>query len=133
MFDTTETYTAIRSTSHELRAFVDDHYDALQNAAALLGGQSGSRLAQKVIDGLRLAEPVCHRTVDALDELLDLLMLEHVHDPERIESGRFALIDPASPVVEDICLLSEGLANALHAYKFGIGFQTPAVFPEVVV
>ena len=59
--------------------------------------------------------------MEALDDLLDLLMLEHVHDPDRIEAGRFALIDPASPVVEEICLLADGLNARLEAYHDAMG------------
>lgn len=49
-----------------------------------------------------------------LAELLSLLMLENVHDPERPEAGFFALIDPADPAIEEICLLTDGFRNALE-------------------
>lgn len=113
MFDTIETYTAMPSATHGLRAYVGEHHDALLNAAALLGGPPGARLAQTVSDGLRDVGAPSRRTMEALDDLLDLLMLEHVHDPDRIEAGRFAAIDPASPVVEEICLLADGLSAAV--------------------
>ncbi|MEQ3672352.1 hypothetical protein [Pseudophaeobacter sp.] len=54
------------------------------------------------------------RTAGLLKQLREILFLEHVDDPGRIESGVFAAIDPADPVVEDICLLAEGLAQALR-------------------
>jgi len=127
MFDTIETYTEMSSATHELRAFVDEHHDALHNAAALLGGPPGVRLAQTAIDGLRDAETPSRRTMEALDDLLDLLMLEHVHDPDRIEADRFALIDPASSIVEDICLLADGLDDALDAYR-----ATPNILPHAI-
>lgn len=47
-----------------------------------------------------------------LDAMESLLGLDHVHDLDRIEAERFAAIDPMSPVIEEICLLLEGLREA---------------------
>lgn len=52
------------------------------------------------------------RTTGLLSQLKDILFLEHVDNPERVESGFFAAINPADPVVEDICLLADGLAQS---------------------
>lgn len=117
MFDSIETYTTMHSAAHELRAFVNDHHEALLNAAALLGGPPGVRLARTVIEGLSDAETPSRHTITALDDLLDLLMLEHVHDPDRIEAARFAMINPASSVVEEICLLADRLNEAINESK----------------
>jgi len=100
-----------------LQAFAAEHRDALLDAAELLGGKSGERRAQAVLDGLAGDAPPARRTLRACDELLDLLTLEHVHDPSREESARFAALDPASSVVEEICLLADALADALMAYR----------------
>jgi hypothetical protein len=43
-----------------------------------------------------------------------LLMLEHVSDPDRIESVLFARINPASVFVEECCVLSEKLGCLLR-------------------
>lgn len=117
MFDTIKTYTTMPSNAQVLRAYVYDHHEALLNAAALLGGQPGARLARSVIDGCGDPEMPSCRTMRRLDDLLDLLMLEHVHDPDRIEAARFATIDPASAVVEEICLLADGLGDAMAVYR----------------
>jgi hypothetical protein len=53
-------------------------------------------------------------TCKALRDLLGILTLEHVHDDTRIEAMLFAEIDPADPVVEDICLLTDGLRDVLE-------------------
>ena len=53
----------------------------------------------------------------AVDDLVDLLMLKNVHEPHRIEAACFAALDPAEPVVEEICILADGLADALGAYR----------------
>ncbi|MFC0201622.1 hypothetical protein [Paracoccus rhizosphaerae] len=53
----------------------------------------------------------------AFDQLLDLLMLEHVHDPSRLEAELFASIDPANACVEEICLLADQLSSLLDACR----------------
>ncbi len=76
------------------------------------------------MDGLAGPQPPTHRTMRAFSELLNLLMLEHVHEPWRIEAARFAQIDPASPVVEEICLLADGLEEALVSYREAVATET---------
>lgn len=49
-----------------------------------------------------------------LVELYQLLTLENVGDPDRIESALLAEIDLASPFVEDCCLLAEKLEALLR-------------------
>ncbi|THH35711.1 hypothetical protein E4Z66_11525 [Aliishimia ponticola] len=117
MFDTTETYAAPPSALGELRTYVAEQREGLLNAASLLGGHPGARLAHSLIDGLAADAMPSRRTLEALDDLLDLLMLENVHDPERIEAACFALIDPASPVVEEICLLADGFQGAVGRFR----------------
>lgn len=117
MFDHITTFTAPPSALDGLRAYLGEHRDGLFDAAALLGGQNGVRLAQSVLDDIDTLGTPTRCTMRALDDLLDLLMLEHVHDPNRIEACRFASINPASPVVEEICLLADGLADATTNYR----------------
>lgn len=97
-----------------LRQFADPHRDALINAAALLGGRRGTRLALDALDGLSTEIVPTRRTQNSLVALLDLLSLEHVHDETREEAARFAEIDPCDPVVEEICVLTDGLRDALN-------------------
>ncbi|MEP1592350.1 hypothetical protein [Sulfitobacter sp.] len=99
-----------------LRAYVQDQRDGLLDAAELLGGPAGLRQALTAIDGLAQRDLPTARTLEACAGLLDLLKLEHVHDPSRIEAERFALIDPAWPIVEDICLLADGFQEVLEIY-----------------
>jgi hypothetical protein len=113
MFDL---YPDLTSALDALRAYVKDQRDGLLEAAALLGSSAGLRLSQTATDGLAQRHPPTARTLEACAELLDLLKLEHVHDPSRIEAERFALLDPALPVVEDICLLADGFCDVLDAY-----------------
>lgn len=122
MFDTWQkahlfTVPAMLTPLDALRAFAEENRDALFDAAQLLGGAGGIRRAHLVLDGLGAEGPLPRRTLRACDELLDLLMLEHVHDPDREEAGRFAGIDPASAYVEEFCLLADTFADALAAYR----------------
>jgi hypothetical protein len=41
------------------------------------------------------------------------LTLQHVGDPDRIETQRFSEIDPELPIVDEICLLSDRLQELL--------------------
>ncbi|MDE4272737.1 hypothetical protein PXK58_02000 [Phaeobacter gallaeciensis] len=111
-----ELYPNFTSALDPLRAYVQDQRDGLLEAAELLGGSAGLRLALTATDCLAQRHPPTARTLKACAELLELLKLEHVHDPSRIESERFALLDPAWPVVEEICLLADGFCDVLDAY-----------------
>lgn len=113
MFDL---YPNLTSALDALRAYVQDQRDSLLDAAELLGGSAGLRLALSATDGLAQRHLPTVRTLEACGELLDLLKLENVHAPSRIEAERFALLDPAWPVVEDICLLADGFSDVLDAY-----------------
>jgi hypothetical protein len=85
---------------------------AICSAAALLGGRAAEGRAQRLIDDLCLASSSTPRICRELDALEDLLSLEHVHDPDRVEAEHFALIDPMDPAVDEICLLLDGLREA---------------------
>ena len=43
-----------------------------------------------------------------------LLALDHVGDPSRPEAGYYAALDPASPQVEEICLLADELRQVFE-------------------
>ena len=118
MFDFTDTITAAPSKAfQELRSFAGENADALACAAALLGASPGVRNALSALDGLANQGRPTARTMRALDDLVDLLTLKNVHEPHRIEAACFAALDPAEPVVEEICILADGLADALGAYR----------------
>ncbi|SEJ30161.1 hypothetical protein SAMN05421762_0942 [Pseudooceanicola nitratireducens] len=97
-----------------LREFAASHREALINAAALLGGSRGARLSLDALDGLTSGISPARRTRSELAALLELLSLENVHDETREEAARFAAIDPADPIVEEICELTDGLRDALE-------------------
>jgi hypothetical protein len=100
-----------------LREFVGLHRDALLDAALLLGGGPGLRVAQTALDGLQGPRPPSRRTMRDLDRLLGLLRLENVHREGTIEAERFALIDPTDPCVEELCLLADQVSEFLGTYR----------------
>ncbi|MDD9746058.1 MAG: hypothetical protein RIF42_07975 [Parvibaculaceae bacterium] len=117
MFDFTDTIIAEPSQAlHDLRSFVGENADALVSAAALLGAAPAVRTVLTALDGLAVPGRPTERTMRALDDLVGLLMLKHVHEPHRIEAACFAALDPTEPVVEEICALADGLAEAVEVY-----------------
>ena len=107
----------------DLQAFAEEHRHAILNAAAWLGGQGGSRHALEALDSIYAPEVSPRRALRLFDEVHALLMLEHVHDPEREEAEIFAGIDPSDPRVEDVCLLADGLAARLEACHVAVARQ----------
>ncbi|UWQ50646.1 hypothetical protein K3720_04360 [Leisingera caerulea] len=93
-------------------AFIVANAAALCSAAALLGGPAAEARVQRLVDDLCLMPSMAPRICRELDALEDLLGLEHVHDFDRVEAERFAAIAPMDPVVDEICLLFEGLREA---------------------
>lgn len=96
-----------------LHGFFALHRDRLWQAARLLGGYESTRLVDRCADLLERHEGVTARTRLMAGQILSLLSLERVHDQELPYMGFFAEIDPADPVVIDICLLCNGLEGAL--------------------
>lgn len=99
----------------ELHRFLADRRDGLRNAAEMLAGRRGARLVDAILERLGYQSEPSRSTWAALRDLLGILTLEYVHDDQRLEAQLFAGIDPASPVVEEICLLADGLREALEA------------------
>lgn len=100
-------------TPTSIHHFVEDNAEALQNAALLLGGQPWLKRVQKLFESLAAESPLPRRTQREITALLGLLTLEHVHDPYRPEAAYFAVLDPSSPYVEEICLLADDLRRAI--------------------
>ena len=106
MFDQLTTEICDETLKSARRLFFDHGHDLAQ-AAARLGGACGE--ARVVSCGLQLeAEAqMTHRICKELQAVHRLLSLADVGDPERIETELFAAMDPASPEVEEICLLTD--------------------------
>ena len=93
-------------------AFVLANAAAICSSASLLGGPVAKARVHRLIDDMSLAPPLTSRLKRELGALEELLSLEKVQDFDSLEAERFALIDPSDPVVEDICLLLDGLRHA---------------------
>lgn len=97
-----------------VRSYLLKHRDAFWHAADRLGGCEAARRVGWLIDALEQQTTISRRAHRLLDDLLELLTLENVGDPDRSESGCFAMISPDDPAVEEICLLTDGLLQALE-------------------
>lgn len=88
---------------------------AFSSPATVLRGHRGAALVDAIIAGLRQPGAMGRGTRTALHRLLALLTLEHVHDDTRPEAAFFAALDPAEPIVEEICLLTDEHRDAFES------------------
>lgn len=110
----------------QLLIWLNEHADALQSASLLLGGASRARRTARLLEDLRADPEISGRVRRELRILQELLALEHVHDPDRDEHAFFSEIDPADPVVYELCALTDGLAEHLSAYDAEKRLSDPA-------
>ena len=101
-------------TLKKLREFMSSHDEAHQNASVLLGGQPALRRTQALLDDVMSAPRLTRRMRNEIVALHDLLTLNNANNLGSLEAACFADIDPASPVVEELCLLSEALKDAIY-------------------
>jgi hypothetical protein len=101
------------SNLHAVRSFVDEHGLAVANAAHVLGGPAASGRFYIFAETLRDADQLTRSQRRQLVKLHELLTLQHVGDPDRIETQRFSEIHPELPIVDEICLLSDRLQELL--------------------
>lgn len=100
----------------QLSVFLADNNEGLEHAAALLGGSVAARRARGLVDALSTPRPrLTRRICRELIALHRLLALEDVGTPGHPTAHYFSTIDPADPVVEEICLLTDGLSDCLRA------------------
>ena len=96
-----------------LRRFLGRHGEALAQAADLLGGPSAEGRARRLAGAAAHAPRMSRSLQRELEALHRLLALEDVADLDGVEAACFAEIDPASPLVEEVCLLSDELTRLL--------------------
>lgn len=97
----------------DLSMFLLEHAQELVSAARLLGGVDAVRRTAETIEGVTTAAVLTNRHKRRLQSPFDLLSLENVDVPDSVEAAQFAEIDPGSPVVEEICLMTDRLAELL--------------------
>ena len=98
-----------------LRRFLAEHSEALAQAVDLLGGPAAEGRARRLMEAAGRAPRLSPALLRELEALHALLSLEHVDDLDGPEAGFFCEIDPASPVVEEVCLLTDELTALLDA------------------
>lgn len=102
------------SDLEEVRSFLKERGTALAKAAHHLGGRAASARVFLLAEAVRETRRLTKTQRRQLVELHRLLTLENVAKPDRIESACFAIIDPASPFVDECCLLAEQLEALLR-------------------
>lgn len=112
-FDTTGATFAAKP----ILSLFEDKHSELWHAARLLGGYDASRIVDKCAARLETLSYVDDQVMIMLDQILSTLSLEEVDDPEKPFMGFFAVIDPCDPVVEEICLMTDMLRDAISAYS----------------
>ncbi len=110
------TYTDIRTTAAieaaPVLAFFAEHQSALWHASRLIGGYEKARLVDALVQTLQQERRLTRRTRIMLDQLLAVLSLDFVDD-ECPAMGVFVPIDPEDPAVAEICLVTDGLRDAI--------------------
>ena len=106
-----------------LADFLVENAEPLINAAAVLGGRQAVRRTARLIEDMASAPRLTRRLGRDLVGLHRLLSLDAVDDPDSLEASLFAEIDPASPIVEEICLLTDALRDRLEALAAAEGDQ----------
>ncbi|TNF13014.1 MAG: hypothetical protein EP320_10575 [Rhodobacteraceae bacterium] len=97
-----------------LRRFLSTYNEPLGHAAVLLGGRRGARLINAIRDGLGQPGPLTRRLRGLLLELRDLLFLEHAHSDDWEDYGCLPVLEPDDPMIPELCLLADGLEEALR-------------------
>jgi hypothetical protein len=99
-----------------LTLFTERH-SALWHAARLLGGYESARLVDRCVELLETEAVITNRVHIMLEQLIVLLSLKDVGDPEKPYMGHFVVIDPSDLVVDEICVLADELRDAVSDSK----------------
>ena len=105
----------IAQPASSLHALFHHQADALFNAGSLLAGADGARLVQWLLDDLKCSPTISRKARRQAEKLHRILSLEDVRFDWTDEFGDFVTIDPASPIVEEICILTDALREALDS------------------
>lgn len=113
-FRSITSYTASASEL-ALIQFLLTRADALINASALLGDQQAVRRTSRLLEGIIDAPRLTRHLRREIVSLHRLLALDNVDDSQSVEAACFASIDPSSPIVEEICELTDALRSQLYS------------------
>ena len=107
-------FTHCEVNEHAFRAYFRNHDEAIGHAAVMLGGRRGARLINAVREAMDCRGPFSRRLRRQLLELRNLLFLEYAYNDDWGGGSGFALLEPDDPIVPEICLLADGLEQALQ-------------------
>ena len=97
-----------RSPIHE---FVAQNWLALRNAASLLGGPRAAQEADRLFNDLATHATIGIHARRRLERMMRRLELD---DDSVSEDVLMNVIDPSDPIVDELCLLADGLRNSLE-------------------
>lgn len=101
------------------RGFFSKNIAGLGHAAQLLGGFSACQRYLRLVSDLRQTSRLSRQLRGEIVWLHRLLTLDLVGDPDAVETALFSEIDPADPVVHDLCRLAEAVHALLVAIACG--------------
>lgn len=107
-------FTHCEVNEHAFRAYFQIHDEAIGHAAVMLGGRRGARLINAVREAMDCHGPFTRRLRRQLLELRNLLFLEYAYNEDWGDGPDLALLEPDDPIVPEICLLADGLEQALY-------------------
>lgn len=105
--------------SETARAFLSENFAGLAQAAQLLGGFSAHQRYLRLVSDLRQTSRLGRHLRREIVWLHRLLTFDFVGDPDAAETAYFAEIDPADPVVHELCRLAEAVHALLAAIARG--------------
>jgi hypothetical protein len=105
-FDMRVATTAVRTPLHD---FVERNAPALRNAAGMIGGGGAVQTVNRLFGDLSTTSTISVHTQKRVDRLMRLFELD---DAVVGDDFLLTIIDPTDPVVEEICLLADGLRDA---------------------
>ena len=106
-------YATPQSSLHQLLGSAPE---AFAHAARLLAGKKGKQLVDDIVEALARNTRPDRRTLRNLVQLHRILSLDAIDDHSSEAEMLFMALDPADPIVEEICLLSDTLLHALREY-----------------
>lgn len=96
------------------REYFGEHREALENTARLLDGERGASRVIAIAGDLQRASDLDRSLRRKLVSLHRLLRLEFLDDSDVVEAAPYVDLDPSSPEVEGICLLTDRLAEMMQ-------------------
>lgn len=111
----------------ELRDFFSENSEALGCAAALIAGRRGKRLVDALREGLCQPRPLTRRMRGLLLDLRDILFLDDSYRNPDGDFGSLNMLEPEEPALAEICLLAEGLSNAMSAAGITPDLDEPVI------